>query len=741
MSPLKTAVAVSFLLHLMVVGPATIDHDKNTGTLKGMITDPQGVVVQGVKVSLACASSKINLETLTDTQGAYRFENLPPAADCVLEVSPAAGNYSTVTQQRIVIRAGTTTVESIQLFDSVEETVIVSAKQTDRRVADLEEVGQVTEFSAEYIEGLPLLGHNYQDILHLASGGTDSAGNSPPNVLGARAEYFRAIIEGISNQGVVGGAFVSNLNNDTIEAVEIIQTDGDESLGRASGSFMKIKGNVAHITMPLGDGRSVRVTFNTESYERKTDNPFRAALLHPLSTFSIDVDTASYSNVRRFLAQGNLPPLDAVRIEEMINYFDYDYPAPQGDHPFSIDIEATGCPWAPQHRLVRVGLKGDELAGQNRPPANLVFLLDVSGSMDHPKKLPLVKRSLKMLVNHLNPSDTVAMVVYAGAAGLALPPTSVASKEVILDAIESLDAGGSTAGGAGLRLAYKIARANYLQDGINRVILATDGDFNVGVSSTGAMIRLIEQEARSGVFFTVLGFGMGNLKDDKLEKIADKGNGHYAYIDSLLEARKVLVEELGATLVTIAKDVKIQVEFNPALVQSYRLIGYENRLLRSEDFNDDTKDAGEIGAGHTVTVLYEIVPTTSGISLPAEDELKYQRPSLLTDAALQGELLTVKIRYKDPDGNTSRLLEIGVIDGGGDMASASTDTRFAAAVACLGMVLRDAPDRGTASMDEAERLALAALGDDLRGHRANFLEMIRMARSLTEVSRVSENQQ
>jgi Ca-activated chloride channel family protein len=467
---------------------------------------------------------------------------------------------------------------------------------------------------------------------------------------------------------------------------------------------------------------------------------------HALSTFSIDVDTASidvdtasYSNVRRFLAHGVLPPPDAVRIEEMINYFDYDYPVPAGDHPFSVDVEATGCPWAPEHRLVRVGLKGDEVAARNRPPANLAFLLDVSGSMQGADKLPLVKRSLRMLVDHLSPADTVAIVVYAGAAGLVLPATSVASKDDILDAMSRLKAGGSTAGGEGIRLAYKIARKNYLPGGINRVILATDGDFNVGVSSTGAMTRLIEKEAQSGVFFTVLGFGMGNLKNDKLENLADKGNGHYAYIDSLFEARKVLVEELGATLVTIAKDVKIQIEFNPALVQSYRLIGYENRLLRSEDFNDDTKDAGEIGAGHTVTALYEIAPTSHAMALPAEDELKYQRPSLLSDAALRGEILTVKVRYKAPNGDTSRLLEVPLIDAGGDLASASPDTRFAAAVACLGMVLREAPDRGSASMDEAERLAMAGLGDDLRGHRARFVEMVRLARTLAEPSPRREN--
>ena len=399
--------------------------------------------------------------------------------------------------------------------------------------------------------------------------------------------------------------------------------------------------------------------FNTEGYASVNENGFKNVKNNPLSTFSIDVDNASYSNIRRFINMGELPPADAVRIEEMINYFKYDYPEPKGEHPFSVYTELAVCPWNKKHQLLHVGLRGKSIDKSSLPPSNLVFLIDVSGSMSDPNKLPLLKSAFGLLVNELRAQDRVAIVVYAGAAGLVLESTPGNRKEAIMAAIDNLEAGGSTAGGAGLKLAYAEAEKNFVKGGNNRIILATDGDFNVGESSNGGMERLVEEKRELGVFITVLGFGMGNVKDDKMEIIADKGNGNYSYIDNLQEARKVLVREFGGTLFTIAKDVKFQIEFNPAKVKSYRLIGYENRLLNDEDFNDDTKDAGEMGAGHNVTALYELIPAGSDEKIPSVDPLKYQVSGSndYKENDLSDEYLTIKIRYKKPDGNTSMLLE------------------------------------------------------------------------------------
>ena len=470
--------------------------------------------------------------------------------------------------------------------------------------------------------------------------------------------------------------------------------------------------------------------FNTEAYDRIVENAFVRATDHPLSTFAIDVDTASYANVRRFLNHQQLPPKGAVRIEELINYFRYDYAPPTDGKPFATRVEVAACPWATRHRLVRVGLKGREVHNASRPAGNLVFLLDVSGSMQPANKLPLVRRAMKLLVEQLNENDRVAIAVYAGASGLVLPSTPCDRKEEILAALDRLQAGGTTNGGEGIRLAYKVAVAEFIRGGTNRVILCTDGDFNVGTTNQGELIRLIETNARSGVFLSVLGFGMGNYKDSTLEKLADKGNGNYAYIDDFPEARKVLVEEMTGTLVTIAKDVKVQVEFNPAKVAAYRLIGYENRLLRKEDFNDDTKDAGEIGAGHTVTALYEVVPAGEKVETPSVDPLKYQRPTGLTGAAAGDEMLTVKLRYKDPDGARSRLLTFAVRDEGKTAAQAGADFRFAAAVASFGMLLRDSPHKGTYTMDGVIELASSSLGADESPYRAEFLDLARTARKL-----------
>jgi Ca-activated chloride channel homolog len=466
---------------------------------------------------------------------------------------------------------------------------------------------------------------------------------------------------------------------------------------------------------------------NTEAYAKLDDNPFHRVATAPLSTFSSDVDTASYSNLRRFLSSGGRPPKDAVRIEEMINYFSYDYPAPRGNDPFSITTEVSASPWSSKHQLVRIGLAAPAIDDRQVPARNLVFLLDVSGSMNDPAKLPLLKQAMNLLVDTLRPEDKVSIAVYAGAEGLALAPTSGKEKDKIRQAIFALEAGGSTNGAAGIQLAYNMAEANKIKNGINRVILCTDGDFNVGLTSEGELVRLIEKERERGIFLTVLGFGTGNLKDATMEKLADRGNGNFGYIDSLFEARKMLVKEAGATLVTVAKDVKLQVEFNPAKVAGYRLIGYENRLLRDEDFNDDKKDAGDIGAGHSVTALYEIVPV--GVEVPAAkvDELKYQDKRGPAAASASSELLTVKVRYKEPSGQTSKLLSQPVK--AEESKLASLDFQWAAAVAGFGMMLRDSPHKGSLSWKQVQSMAAGALGKDAEGYRKQALEMIKMAAS------------
>lgn len=559
-------------------------------------------------------------------------------------------------------------------------------------------------------------------------------------------------------------------------------------------------------------------TRTTAAYPRYLENPFTLVASEPLSTFSTDVDTASYANVRRFLNQNQLPPRDAVRIEELLNYFTYDYAPPTGEHPFAAHVEIAGCPWAPEHRLVRVGLKGREMKADKRPPSNFVFLIDVSGSMQPAERLPLLKQALRMLVKKMNPTDRVGVVVYASEVGVKLPSTSCEQKERILSVLEALEAGGSTNGGEGIQQAYALAQANFIKGGINRVILCTDGDFNVGLTDQRQLVQLIEEKAKSGVFLTTLGVGTDNLKDALMQKLADKGNGNYHYLDSVEEGHKVLVEQMNATLVTIAKDVKIQIEFNPAQASAYRLIGYEKRILAKQDFNNDAKDAGEIGAGHTVTALYEVVPP--GVAVRGDvDPLKYQvnpdntapskiveltarlkrnlaeldalkaelakreaRPAEIriatgtaaewhdiraglaknleelkrakpVDAArvasneeqirvvdniigklgrLRTELLTLKLRYKAPDGDKSMLMEISVSDSGAKLARASADFKFASAVASFGMVLKDSAFKGTATFDSALELAQEGKGNDTHGYRAEFINLLGKAKVLKQ---------
>src|SRR5882762_4848978 len=534
--------------------------------------------------------------------------------------------------------------------------------------------------------------------------------------------------------------------------VDGIAAQSSKSAAVGATAYISVRGSAAREEYPVGPGarfdsteawRYQRQPGNREQYDEIVENQFIAVAADPLSTFSIDVDRASYSNMRRFILQdGQLPPRDAVRIEELVNYFPYGYAEPDGDDPLAIHTEVAPAPWKPQHQLVRIGLQARRINVENLPASNFVFLLDVSGSMMEEDKLPLVKSALRLLVNQLRAKDRVAMVVYAGNAGLVLPSTPGDQKAKILDAIEGLEAGGSTAGGEGIRRAYDEAVANFIRGGNNRVILATDGDFNVGPSSDAEMVQLIEEKRGTGVFLTVLGVGEGNLQAAKMEKLADKGNGNYAYLDTISEAQKVLVHELGGTLYTVAKDVKIQVEWNPARVRAYRLIGYENRLLRNEDFTDDTKDAGEVGSGHSVTALYEVVPVgvNTDVTIRMPDSLRYQQRSVQQSggggvgSGGGPEVLFVKVRYKQPDGDVSKLLSQPVLATA--IQSPSTDFQFQAADAEFGLLLRNSDFRGKADLSRVIAAARDARGSDPDGYRAEFVRLAEAVRGIGLARRV-----
>ncbi len=492
----------------------------------------------------------------------------------------------------------------------------------------------------------------------------------------------------------------------------------------------------------IGRRLSRRTNVGNEQYELPPENSFQHTYgPSARSTFSIDVDTASYANLRRFINNRQVPPPASIRIEELVNYFQYDYPQPTGAVPFSVNMEVAACPWKQGHKLLRIGIKGKDVYRDDRPPSNLVFLIDVSGSMAGPNKLPLLQRSMMMLVDKLTENDRVSIVTYAANAGIRLEPTSGDQKEKIRAVIRGLSSAGSTHGSAGIRMAYDLATKHFRPEGTNRVILSTDGDLNVGVTDDNELVRLIKDRAKTGVFLSVLGFGTGNLKDAKLEKLADNGNGNYSYIDSIREARKVLVEQMSGNLITIAKDVKIQVEFNPAEIRAYRLIGYENRVLANQDFDNDAIDAGEIGAGHTVTALYELVPTAGPDSTSREftPGLKYQRVAAkpkqeveteLTDAAKTGELMTLFLRYKQPDGVESDRIEFPVKDDPQSFENASEDFRFAASVASFGMIMRQSQYSGGTSLTKIEEVAAGAIGDDTSGHRSEFVDLVRQAASI-----------
>jgi Ca-activated chloride channel family protein len=645
-----------------------------TSRIAGIVRDPSGNPLPGVSVEIRSpalpGSTRV---TVTGRDGRYAFTSLPAGT---YDVTFALGGFTTLVRSGVVLANGSALPVDVELrVGRLEEGVVVTGE------APAVDVQQSRR-----------------------EGGPERPQPVPVPVSPQPAATPSAIAPGGVAGGVVGGY-----------------------AGPAGGG--------AFAPPPRYDPYFVRPGRpNTESYESTVENAFRRVADDPLSTFSIDVDTASYANVRRFLHAGALPPRDAVRIEEMINYFDFSYPKPRDAAPFSVTTELVVSPWNPQHRLALIGLQGRDSFDDDRTPRNLVFLIDVSGSMASDDKLPLVRNGMRMLADTLQPRDRVAIVVYAGHSGVVLPSTTGDRKDVIHRAIERLQPGGSTNGAAGIKLAYELARQQFVPGGVNRVILATDGDFNVGVTSREELMTLIEHERRSGVYLTVLGVGTGNLKDGTMEMLADKGNGNYAYLDSLQEAQRVLVHEAASTLVAIAKDVKIQIEFNPQTVHAYRLIGYENRLLRAEDFNDDRKDAGEIGEGHSVTALYEIVPVGADVPGPSVDPLKYQETSPGARPAASpanrqyaDELMTVKLRYKAPDAETSRLITTVVRNRPQAMTS---NVGFASAVAELGMLLRGSTYAATASFDAVIARARTYRGEDPDGYRSELIKLAEVARGL-----------
>ncbi len=664
----------------------TIHAQKSTGSIVGKVTSAKdghplayaNVIVMGT-----------TLGSMSLQDGSYNSKDVPAGRYAVKAMMMG---FEAVEKKNIAVRAGEVTELSFALDETIvfkTQEIVVSA---ERKMVEVNPSSARSSVSSEQLEEMPV--DDLMEAIALKAGIVKQGGEM--HVRGGRSGEVQ--IDGVAVDDPLGG-----------------------------GSSCQARPPAKHQSI-----RVRREEWNTEGYDLIRENEFRDALGKPFSTFSIDVDAASYSNARRFIDHGQLPPADAVRIEEMINYFTYDYPDPGDEAPFSITAEVTGCPWNERNRLVHIGLQGKRLDLEDAPPSNLVFLIDVSGSMQPPNKLPLLKKSFKLLAEQMRAKDRVAIVVYASSEGLVLESTPGDNKKTILRAIERMHAGGSTAGGAGIKLAYKIAEENFIEGGNNRVILATDGDFNTGVSSDAEMVRLIEEKRESGVFITVLGFGVGNLKDSKMEKIADHGNGHYAYIDGIFEARKVLVNELGATLFTIAKDVKIQVEFNPAKVKEYRLIGYENRVLKKKDFDDDKKDAGEIGAGHSVTALYEIVPADQTLAADAQRRATYTTVSVEPSAFETSEILTVRFRYKAPDEDTSTLLIETLTDDGDRFEDASVDFRFAAAVAEFGMLLRGSQFAGESSFAHVLKTAKKATGDDEGGYRHEFVRLVEKSREIME---------
>ncbi|MCB0534555.1 MAG: von Willebrand factor type A domain-containing protein [Lewinellaceae bacterium] len=688
---------MKFFLYLLAGVLATAFYPTSNQTiLTGKITDDQGEVLIGATVKVTKGTDFVR-GTITDYNGEYRVELDPGTYD--IEVSYTGYEVKKITGTLVI--ANTINRLDCSLYPgAVLEEVVVKAYKVPLIQQDNTMSGQT--ITTQQISNMPTRSVN---AIAAKTAGSTSVDGGAVHVKGSRSKATNYYVDGIRVSG-------------TPPPVQDAEKSGkkDRKMHRDT-------------TQPPSD-------FSAEAYNTIYENPFLEAQANAVSTFSIDVDAASYSNARRFLQHGQLPPADAVRIEEFVNYFDYAYPAPTGKDPFSVNTELAECPWNTNHRLLLIGLQGRQIETGQLPASNFVFLIDVSGSMNAPNKLPLVQESLKMLTDQMRPHDRVAIVVYAGAAGLVLPSTPGSDKPAIKAAIERLSAGGSTAGAAGIQLAYDVARKNLVRGGNNRVVLCTDGDFNVGLSNESELVKLIETERESGVFLTVLGYGTGNYQDGKMQQLADKGNGNHAYIDQVSEAKKVLISEFGGTMFAIAKDVKIQIEFNPNRVAGYRLIGYENRLLAREDFDDDTKDAGELGAGHRVTALYEIVP--AGRPLPAgvkNGEMRYQETKP-TAAAKSDELLTLKLRYKQPKvGASSSLIQTTVADK--LTATPSNNFQMAASVAEFGLLLRNSAYKGTATYERCLARAQKAAKTDPSGYRKELCELIEKARLLaaTETAR------
>ncbi len=697
--------AIMALMAVMLV--CTLTAKEKTGSLMGRVKDQGGEPVTNVSVSL----KGTNFATQTSDQGAYLLENIPVGTYTVIYHKYG---YRSITIQD-TIDAGRFSSHDFVMLISPSPDIELGMKQGTLEGNVFDQDGHPVPHVIVCIRGSSL--------------GTATDDNGHYRIEDIPVGPYDFICQTIGCRTAI--------IRDTIFADQTTTIDFTVQKAKYNVQPLEVKNKIERLStvdgivaMQAGGSHPPRFMysedFNTEDYSGLAFNDYKYATATPLSTFSIDVDTATYSNIRRLLDDGQMPQSDYVRIEELINYFTYDYPQPKGDDPLEIVVESGVCPWNEKHLLAHIGLQAKKIDMAKAPASNLVFLLDVSGSMNRPDKLPLVIKSMRMLVDNMRPEDRVGIVVYAGAAGEVLPSTSGNDKSKILDALESLNAGGSTAGGAGIKLAYRIAKENYNPKGNNRIILCTDGDFNVGESSDAAMQELVEEKRKEGIFLTVLGFGTGNIKDNKMEILADKGNGNYAYIDDILEAKKVLVKEMGGTLYTIAKDVKIQVEFNPARVKAYRLIGYENRLLNDEDFKDDTKDAGEMGSGHTVTALYEIIPADSDEEVPGVDPLKYQEKRL-SDDAHSNELLTVKFRYKKPDGDTSTELQEVLKDKRTKVGRTSENYRFSAAVAAFGMLLRDSEFIGDYAWKDLIELAKSAKGTDDEGYRAEFIRLAEKA--------------
>ena len=711
------------------------------GTISGTVTDATGALIPGVTVTATNTESGVVRTTISNASASYSFSGLAPGP---YRLNATLTGFQTAILVNINLgNADSQRVDiAMKVGASTAVTVEVAANNTISQSSA--SVGQA--LSEQQVRNLPVVGNNVLDLLSVLNG---AGGARIPGQQGGQA--VQTARDGLQAQGLGGQQ----------QAPE--QRAAAAGGGRGGGGGRGTGNGIAAGPPPPAaapppppppaaksmppvriipdnptviDGISTydfRYVPNTANYAPITDNPFRRVSQEPLSTFSSDVDTASYANLRRFITQNQLPPAAAVRIEEMVNYFNYDYAQPSGKDPIGASMEIASAPWNPTHRLVRIGIKARDIESRKRPPSNLVFLIDVSGSMQPQERLPLIKNGLKMLVGSLTENDHVSIVVYAGASGVVLPSTSGNRRDLINAALDRLEAGGSTNGGAGIQLAYQIAMNSFIPGGTNRVILATDGDFNVGVTNQTELTRLIQERAKSGVFLSVLGVGTDNLNDSTMERLADTGNGNYAYLDSLNEAYKVLVEQMSGTLVTVAKDVKLQVEFNPAVVEAYRLIGYENRLLANADFNNDRKDAGDMGAGHTVTALYEIVPRGGAVPGPDIDPLKYQTPPQSPAPPVRGgssETLTLKIRYKDPDGSESKLLSLPLTDREGTFSRASADFRFAASVAEFGMILRDSPYRGKATVGEVIENAQASKGSDRNGYRQEFIGLVQRTRQL-----------